>query len=113
MSDMPAILLVKQKLDEMIVRVDTLSQLYEGALARITALEGDSAKPRKPVVDENGCIPRGSYQGRRHEDIVEKDPWHVDWLANKGLAAGLGYTDAQVEEAQQLAAKRPNPRGRR
>lgn len=49
-----------------------------------------------------GTIPRGKYVGKTHESIVESDPGYVVFLDTNGHANGFGFTDTQIEEAQQL-----------
>lgn len=78
--------------------------LLEHKLANLTAV------PAAQVQNTSRAIPRGKYIGRLHADIVREDPHHVRWLGDNGHARGLGYTEAQVEEARKLAAGRPDPR---
>jgi hypothetical protein len=71
-----------------------------------------STRKALPAIDPAGNIPRGQYIGMAHDKVVELDPWYVQWLAEKGKAAGLGFTDEQIETAVNDPRPQP-PRGRR
>jgi hypothetical protein len=46
-------------------------------------------------------------------DIVTKDPHHVVWNADKGYAAGLGYTEEQVQQARHNAELVPDVKAKK
>lgn len=73
--------------------------LYGKAEDRVTAEQPLAAVKAITAIT---AIPRGKYQGKRHHEIVKKDPSYVCWLAEGNLAASFGFTDGEVAEAKRL-----------
>lgn len=91
-------------------------------LNRVAILEKQVAELQgKPIAGERNAVPtsrypegsivKGQYTGREHDWVVENDPWYVQWLQEKGLAEGFGFTEDQIQTA--CDDPRPNPRARR
>lgn len=81
-------------------------------VAKLQAAPADRKPAARSTPDQDpGNLPRGVHVGKTHDWVVENDPWYVQWLDREGKAAGLGFSEEQVEEANQ--DPRPNPRGRR
>lgn len=65
--------------------------------------EKRSPPPQTPP----GTLARGKYSGKPHAVVLQADPDYVCWNADKGYAAGLGFTDEQIAEARALLADNP------
>ena len=89
-----------------------------GLVKRIEILEKQVAELQGPPPGKSpaehsyeGKIPRGKYVGATHDEVVHKDPWYVQWLADENKAYGLGFTDEHIQLARD--DPRPNPVRRR
>ena len=96
-------------------RVTALQVQVESLTRRMDLREGtktaEEVRTEKPATDYEGNIPRGKYAGKSHQEIVEADPWYVQWLASENKAYGFGFMDCHIEEAQN--DPRPDPKARR
>ena len=78
---------------------------YNHLLQRIIALEEDVRKLQNkpaPAAIPAGTLQRGKYIRQTHQSVVARDPDYVVWNADKGYAAGLGFTDAHIAAAREL-----------
>lgn len=73
----------------------TLDERIISLELRVAALEAAGLPPAD-------ALKKGKYSGKSSKEIAAKFPDYVAWCYDKGLAQGIGFTEADIKAAYDL-----------